>query len=135
MNIDPKFFEETAARIQAFSDSNQAMQDAARTKGRQFTAGMGALIELPGQINGLVGQTERLAAIASIQCQIANVQTQIAQDTVVEIKNLTAQTGVLVIETAKVTRLTGVLILLTVALGILAIVQIGLMIFELSIKF
>lgn len=83
----------------------------------------------------LAGQTDKLAEQIKKLLEIADAQKQLAHEAAKQTENLTEQTKRLVSETIKLTRFTKTLIWLTVAVVTSAIIQIGLMCFDLFVKY
>jgi len=99
------------------------MPSPAAELGKKLTEAANAQIGLPQQI-------ENLVTIASVQADIAKFQAQLADESAKEAKNLSEQTDRLVQETIKLVDFTRGVYWLTFILGIFALVQIVVMIFQ-----
>jgi hypothetical protein len=83
----------------------------------------------------LAGQTDRLAEQIRKLLEIANAQKQLAEEAGKQAENLSKQIDRLVSETLKLTRFTKTLVWLTIVLAVSTLVQIGLMFFDLFVKY
>lgn len=131
------------------------MQHQQRKMGQDFRATLKAAIGLPEQIDGLTEQIGKLLEVAEAQKQVAenavksadelnkqtnklvevaNAQKQLAEEAGKQAVDLSKQIDRLVQETIALTEFTRVLVWLTVFIGIFAIIQIVIMLFEYMAK-
>jgi len=110
-------------KFQTVIENSQAIQQTQKNAGQRIRSALEAQIALPEQVELLNRQTGELL-------KIAEAQKQLAEEAGKQADNLSKQTDRLVQETVTLTKLTGGLYWLTFILGVLAAIQIFIMLFD-----